>query len=32
VKIALRDVAEEASGDTSAYDAELAAATGVFTG
>ena len=32
VKIALRDVAEQASGDTSAYDAELTAATGVFTG
>jgi type IV pilus assembly protein PilM len=32
VKIALRDVAEQAAGDTSAYDAELAAATGVFTG
>ena len=32
VKVALRDVAEQASGDTSAYDAELTAATGVFTG
>ena len=32
VKVTLRDVAEQASGDTSAYDAELTAATGVFTG
>jgi len=32
VKIALRDVAEQPSGDTSAYDAELTAVTGVFTG
>jgi len=32
VKIALRDVAEQTPGDTSAYDAELTAATGVFTG
>jgi type IV pilus assembly protein PilM len=32
VKIALRDVAEQTPGDSSAYDAELTAATGVFTG
>jgi type IV pilus assembly protein PilM len=32
VKIALRDVAEQGSADTSEYDAELTAATGVFTG
>jgi hypothetical protein len=32
VKIALRDVAEQVPGDVSAYEAELTAATGVFTG
>jgi len=32
VKIGLRDVAEQAPGDASGYDAELTAATGVFTG
>jgi type IV pilus assembly protein PilM len=32
VKIALRDVAEQSPGDTGAYEAELTAATGVFTG
>ena len=33
VKVALRDVAEQTSGgDAAAYEAELAAATGVFTG
>jgi type IV pilus assembly protein PilM len=32
VKIALRDVAETAPGDVGAYEAELTAATGVFTG
>jgi Tfp pilus assembly PilM family ATPase len=31
-KIALRDVAEETPGDSGQYDAELTAATGVFTG
>ena len=30
--IRLRDVAEQASGDSAGYDAELTAATGVFTG
>ena len=32
VKIALRDVAEQTPGDAAAYDAELTASTGVFTG
>jgi type IV pilus assembly protein PilM len=32
VKITLRDVAEQVPGDVSAYEAELTAATGVFTG
>ncbi len=31
-RIALRDVAEQTPGDASAYEAELTAATGVFTG
>jgi type IV pilus assembly protein PilM len=31
-KIGLRDVAEQAPGDVAGYEAELAAATGVFTG
>jgi Tfp pilus assembly PilM family ATPase len=31
-KIALRDVTEQTPGDTGAYEAELTAATGVFTG
>jgi type IV pilus assembly protein PilM len=31
-KVALRDVAEETPGDVGAYEAELTAATGVFTG
>jgi len=31
-KIALRDVAEQTPGDVSAYEAELTAVTGVFTG
>ncbi|HXH40766.1 MAG TPA: hypothetical protein VNN08_19195 [Thermoanaerobaculia bacterium] len=31
-RISLRDVAEQASGDASAYEAELTAATGVFAG
>ncbi|MEA2236286.1 MAG: type pilus assembly protein PilM [Thermoanaerobaculia bacterium] len=31
-QIALRDVAEQVPGDSSQYDAELTAATGVFTG
>lgn len=31
-KIALRDVAEQVPGDSSQYEAELTAATGVFTG
>jgi type IV pilus assembly protein PilM len=31
-KIGLRDVAEQALGDVAGYEAELAAATGVFTG
>jgi type IV pilus assembly protein PilM len=32
VKITLRDVAEQSPGDVGAYEAELTAATGVFTG
>jgi type IV pilus assembly protein PilM len=32
VKITLRDVAEQVPGDVSAYEAELTAVTGVFTG
>jgi type IV pilus assembly protein PilM len=31
-KVSLRDVAEQSPGDIGAYEAELAAATGVFTG